>query len=293
MTAPSTSPSAGPTAGPSAGSPNTPGQDPIGSGDADLAEQVPAPANVVGEWTRFGTWMRSPALPDMSRDHGSAALATTRILLLDLAIMMVLIAALAAASAAGFELPENVNNSLEPDVWAILLVVVLAPLMEELIFRSWLAGHPPVMAAVAVCLVGFGGGALVATLIDPEGTMPALMIIGPAIALIAAPASAVLLLKKPVPHLYTRMFPVFFWLSSLAFAMVHLTNYTELSWSMLVIILPLVLPQLVLGTMLSYLRVHHGLIPAIALHAAHNGILFSLAMLGKLAADAAPAAGAG
>ncbi|MEO1731635.1 MAG: CPBP family glutamic-type intramembrane protease [Pseudomonadota bacterium] len=257
------------------------------SDDLDIAQSAPAPANVVEEWKRFGAFMRSPALPTGTQARGSAVLATLRILLLDLSVMAILIAALGAASAAGFELPENVNNSLGPNLFAVVLVVVLAPLMEELFFRSWLAGHPPIMAAIAICVVGFGGGALVATLIDPEGTMPALLIIGPAIALVAAPVSAVVLLKKPVPGFYKRLFPVFFWLSSLAFAMVHLANYTE---GALWILLPLILPQLVLGTMLGYIRVHHGLIAAIAMHAMHNGLLFSLALLGKLAEDAGSAA---
>ena len=110
------------------------------------------------------------------------------------------------------------------------------------------------------------------------------MIIGPAIAIIAAPIAAIILLKKPVPRLFSRGFPVFFWLSSIAFALVHLANYTE---GALWILLPLVVPQLVLSTMLGYVRVHYGLLFAMALHALHNGILFSLAMLGKAAGGTA------
>ena len=43
--------------------------------------------------------------------------------------------------------------------------------------------------------------------------------------------------------------------------------------------LPLVLPQLVTGTMLGYLRVHYGLWASIMLHALNNGAFISLVLL--------------
>ena len=198
--------------------------------------------------------------------------------MLDLAVMLVLIAMLSMAGAFGFELPANVNNSLEPGLATIALIVLVAPIMEEFVFRSWLTGHPSIIAVVAICLLAFGAIPFAAADMEPSALRNVLLLGGPAAGLLTAPTAAYLLLKRPVPSLFSQGFPAFFWLSTAGFALVHLLNYTEGS---LAILLPLVLPQFVLGTMLGYLRVHYGLIPAIALHAVHNGILFSLAILGK------------
>ncbi|MEL6485771.1 MAG: hypothetical protein AAFQ13_01315, partial [Pseudomonadota bacterium] len=128
---------------------------------------------------------------------------------------------------------------------------------------------------------GFGAVPYGVSQMDPEQSMPLLLAIGPLVAMVAAPLAAYALLSRPVPRWFIAGFPVFFWLSTLGFALVHLANYTDASWAMLGILLPLILPQFALGTMLGYLRVHYGLAPAIALHASHNAVLFGLAMLGK------------
>ena len=75
---------------------------------------------------------------------------------------------------------------------------------------------------------------------------------------------------------FSKTFPFFFWFSTLAFALVHLWNFEEGS---LAVLLPLVLPQFILGSMLGYIRVRFALWAAILLHAAHNATALSLAAL--------------
>lgn len=92
---------------------------------------------------------------------------------------------------------------------------------------------------------------------------------------------ALILLRHRGPMAwFERLFPGFFWLATLSFALVHLANFDEGS---LAILLPLVLPQFILGTMLGYVRVRIGLWAAILLHAAHNATAVSLAALSTLA----------
>ncbi|MEM6858909.1 MAG: CPBP family glutamic-type intramembrane protease [Pseudomonadota bacterium] len=243
----------------------------------DLAP-VPPPATMLGEWGRFGGFLKRPYLPDARGRELGKLRAVGRMLALDMIVMVVLLTLIGAASAFGFELPDNVNNELGLTFGAIVLVVVIAPVLEELIFRSWLTGRPAVMAAVAVSVIGFGAVPYGFSQMDPEQSIPLLLAVGPLVAMVAAPLSAYLLLSRPMPRWFIAGFPVFYWLSCAGFALVHLANYTEGS---LVFLLPLVLPQLALGTMLGYLRVHYGLAPAIALHASHNALLFWLAILGK------------
>ena len=241
-------------------------------------ETVPPPATLLEEWSRFGGFLKRPHLPDARGHEPGKARAVGRLLALDMIVMVVLLTLIGVVSAFGFELPDNVNNELGLSVGAIVLVVVVAPVLEELIFRSWLTVRPAVMAAVAVSVIGFGAVPYGVSQMDPEQSMPLLLAIGPLVAMVAAPLAAYSLLRRPVPRWFIAGFPVFFWLSTLGFALVHLANYTEGS---LVFRLPLVLPQFALGTMLGYLRVHYGLAPAIALHASHNALLFGLAILGK------------
>lgn len=248
-----------------------------------FGDRVPAasPATARAEWSRYLNFLRRPSLVRMDED-GNGARAVGRMLALDLAVMLALIGGLSLAALGGFELPNNVNNSLEPGLGAIALVVLAAPLLEELAFRSWLRGHPAVIAVVGIVIVGFGAFPALALAMEEGLARQVALIGGPGLAILAMPFAAYFLRNRPAPALFRRLFPVLFWFSAIGFALIHLGNYTEGS---LAILLPLVLPQFALGTMLGYLRVHYGLAHAIALHAAHNAILFSLAMAGGLGGE--------
>ena len=252
-----------------------------GSGGAALA----LPTSAVDQWRAYGRFVRQPFLPDagaMNTGAKPTARAVGRLLGLDMMFMLAFIGLVGLAAAFGFEMPDNVNNNLEPGIGMFLMIALLVPIAEELVFRSWLSGRPPVIAAVLFFVVGLGsliwGGSMVQASGGAGSSLGTfLSIMGPALAIIGAPLCAALLLKKPVPAVFARRFAIFYWFSVVSFALVHLANYTE---GTLVVLLPLVLPQFVLGTMLGYLRVHHGLIAAIALHAAHNAILIGFVMLG-------------
>jgi hypothetical protein len=76
---------------------------------------------------------------------------------------------------------------------------------------------------------------------------------------------------------FRRHFRWFYFLSTLAFASVHLTNFTE---GNALILLPLTLPQLLLGLILGYARVQFGLWADVLLHAAHNSLFVGLLLVG-------------
>lgn len=73
-------------------------------------------------------------------------------------------------------------------------------------------------------------------------------------------------------------FPVVFYLSCIAFGLVHLGNFenasTLLPWAPF-----LVAPQILMGFFLGFLRVKLGLGYAILMHMGHNGLLFMLLSL--------------
>ena len=75
--------------------------------------------------------------------------------------------------------------------------------------------------------------------------------------------------------------PALFWLSTLGFSLVHLTNFPA---DQLATALPLVLPQFVTGTILGYARVHYGLWASVLLHMLHNGAIIALVLAASSAA---------
>lgn len=74
-------------------------------------------------------------------------------------------------------------------------------------------------------------------------------------------------------------FKMLFWVFTIVFAAVHFTNFAT---TVPVYLAPiLVLPQLVLGTMLGYIRVGWGTRYSMLFHAIHNGIPITLLLLGS------------
>lgn len=247
--------------------------------EAQFADGAPlALPDAQSEWKRLARFLKRPALPPAQLSPGDAARGTGRILILDLALMAVLIAALLSATALGIELPENLNSTLELNLETFILIALVAPIGEEIAFRSWLSGRPGHVLAIAILVAG---GAAAAFLIEPQ---PAIASLAGIAALLGAVIAVAMMRGRPPIGWFSRLFPLFFWLSTIGFALIHLLNYTE---GALIVLLLLIVPQFLLGAMLGYVRVHFGLIAAIALHAAHNFLLFSLAAIGGQAGTGA------
>lgn len=239
-------------------------------GDVSVAQAQSAPAaSIADEWRRFGTFLKRPNL-DVSIQNRGAFTVLLRIYALDMAIMAVLIGLASALVAIGIDIPETALADMEITWQIVLLVVIGAPVMEELAFRGWLSGKPGPFNALLALAVGASGFILTHA---AEPALGALFVVA---ALIGAGLALVLLRNAGPMGWFARAFPALFWFSTLAFALVHLANFDEGS---LAVLLPLVLPQFVLGMMLGYVRVRFALWAAIVLHAAHNATAISIAAL--------------
>ncbi len=236
------------------------------------AQAVVAAPTTAGEWRRFGAFLKRPTLDD-SGQAAQPIKVLLRIYALDMAIMLVLISCAAIAIALGVELPETALAGMEFTPMLIALVVIGAPVMEELIFRSWLSGKPAQVLAWFAVVLAFGA----VSIFGNEGTVPPwpFLLAG----LLGVVLSLALLWRKPAWGWFAEAFPVFFWLSVLSFALVHLANFEEGG----AVLFALVLPQFVLGTMLGYVRTRIGLWAAIALHAAHNATALTIASMAMTA----------
>jgi len=96
-------------------------------------------------------------------------------------------------------------------------------------------------------------------------------IIGPIIEelLFRAPMT---LLKKPI------LFKYGFYLFTILFGFVHITNY-EITTNVLLFSPLLILPQLLVGFYFGYIRIKFGLIWSIFLHGAYNGALYLMSFI--------------
>lgn len=250
----------------------------VHSGAESLASGVPVPApDIRSQWRKLGAFLKRPSLPGAQIKNGTVRV-LARIFAIDLVAMLVLVVAAAIAVAAGIYIPETGLAGIEFTPVVILMVVIAAPVFEELLFRGWLSGKPGHVLALLL-LIGGAAGFWFVHRVNPALGF-GLMIAGG----VGALACVVFLRKRGAMPWFAAVFPVFFWLSATIFALVHILNFDRSgSLGSQLILLPLVLPQFILGMLCGYVRVQIGLWGAMLLHAAHNAFALSLAALSMLA----------
>ncbi|WP_169053607.1 CPBP family glutamic-type intramembrane protease [Alteraurantiacibacter aquimixticola] len=197
------------------------------------------------------------------------------LLALDMAVALGAQTVLWGAEFAGYEPPEPYESDLS--VWEDLLqLVILAPILEEAIFRGWLSGKGSALKLGLRCIVGVAimllGDVVLVGRVD-ETMAFAVWLAG----LIILFASLVLWLlnrkrESSVPDWFSRNYRLLVWGSALAFGLSHLVNYEG---QIEVIDAILVLSQTVGGLILAYTRTRLGLAAAIAQHAMFNALVFA------------------
>ena len=187
--------------------------------------------------------------------------------------------------ALGGSMPEHANEALlENPARMVLVGIVLAPLIEELVFRSWLGARRasvwglPVLAAMLTVL------SLSASKAGGGMAFPAGLVVGFLATAVVVRARS--MAESDVAAVRDRVFPVIFWLTAVLFALLHTTNFGDgLSGPLLLIG---VLPQLVVGLVLGYVRMRFGLASAILFHGAYNALILTLGLLTTSVAESAP-----
>lgn len=153
-----------------------------------------------------------------------------------------------------------------PREWLLPVVVLAAPVIEEMLFRGWLSGRPRALWLV-LCALAAG---IPLAMTGGNSPLAAIALIA---ALIAAPLGWFALRKRPAPDWFQRGFGVIFFGAALLFGAAHLVNFSQAS----LLALPLVAPQLWAGMTLGYLRTRHGLWAGILAHATSNGLALLVA----------------
>ena len=239
------------------------------------------PGHLTEQWADFFRFLRRPQLPEKASGFSGKALAATlRILALDILITVALILMFIVLTMLGIEPPPNIMEDLEFTPGIIALIVLAAPIGEELVFRSWLSGRPGhVLALVllAACALGVpffyglsAGGAADSTMAITIGG------VGLVVGLILAGGVLYLFRNRGPWRWFAKIFPVMLLLSAASFAFVHVFNYQGEPNALVYIF---VLPQFILGLVCAYARVNFGLWSNTLIHALHNGTAVALIMM--------------
>lgn len=166
----------------------------------------------------------------------------------------------------GFEI---VKTTYVTSRQTILLGVIIAPIVEEYIFRSLLVFH--IKNLLAFCLLTLS---LIIWLLLKKNTEIAMILF-----LILASIIFVLLLFKQrrVEKFIAQYFRYFLYFSVLSFGFTHLLNFSGRTEYILLFAPIIVGPQLLLGAILGYIRMIHGLRYSILFHIIVNSsLLFSM-----------------
>lgn len=262
-------------------------------------EPNPAPnfTDTVQDVLRF---LRHPRLPVITEDETEAQESAPapeplrlfiHLLGLSLLLGLGMVMLLGALQKAGLipELPHAMEDVMKrlPFAVVFLLAAIVMPALEEFAFRLWLV-YDPRYFLISLWLVALF---LHSTLMQVGG-----MYLGYGILAIASLITIWLLAfrdtaQKSLQSAYLYHYGWVFYGATTLFALLHLINFTPNL--QIVLLAPLlVLPQLLLGLILGYLRVRLGMIWAIALHGLYNGLILVLAYSGMQADAASPATAA-
>jgi len=241
----------------------------------DRQRWAPAPAT----WRQWARFVRRPVLPDQADTGVTGGLkAVLPLLGLDLALMALLLGAIGAAFALGFEMPEHMLGGMALTPVLVAVFVIYMPIGEEILFRGWLSGRIGHVLGTVLSIPAFVAGLMWVSPGPPGATEPDLLILFSVFAGFATLALIAIYLsrRRDAPKWFQRHFTWFYWASALGFAAVHLTNFAAAGPALL----PLVLPQLALALILGYLRVTRGLWTSMLLHMLHNGVFVAVMLAG-------------
>ncbi|MCM0000364.1 MAG: CPBP family glutamic-type intramembrane protease [Erythrobacter sp.] len=224
------------------------------------------------EAARFIVRPHYAALPLASARERTAAVLAAALFHLLLLAAVVAPLWLASRSAGVLPAPDVDPESLATSPLAFL---VIAPLLEELVFRSWLTGR---VAALRFAACGFAALALMlagVSLVPDHARM--LGWAGAAVALAGLVQWSLTRERenaRKVPPALIRHFGAIVWAQAFLFGLIHLGNYTAPASPLG---LAVVLPQVLGGLLLAYIRTRAGLKAAIAYHAGYNGLVLAAA----------------
>ncbi len=165
-------------------------------------------------------------------------------------------------------LPGNITNSFEISLQTFLYVIIVAPIMEELIFR------------LPLRISSFSFSISISILILVITKSLVCPIIGYEFYLLAIPVTFLLNAffshkKSPfakIKAFWGSHFKYIFYSFSIIFGLLHLFNFEEIFWWMIVFSPLITLPHIIMGLFLGFIRMNFSFLHALVFHATINFI---------------------
>lgn len=182
------------------------------------------------------------------------------------------------------------------ELWKILLMVaVAAPVMEELIFRfgmkkskkHWKIRISLILWVFFFLTLSVGDNTTkllvdnITNIIGVDLLLPKIILGAILIFVLVFWMLGIKSLQGFYDKILGRYFRLWFWFLTGTFALAHVSNYSDIKGLAWLVSPLLILPQLLTGTILGYLRVKFGFIWAVCFHGFFNGILAVIAFGAK------------
>jgi uncharacterized protein len=151
--------------------------------------------------------------------------------------------------------------------------VIIAPTVEETLFRLPLVNQTPHIAVALATTIILG--------ISQAQRQISFLLLMPSIPLITVLIAKVINTKpiqKVRDFFYKKHYKILFYVTALAFGSAHLINYRDIQSTDYIIPL-LVVPQMIIGVMLGYIRTQFGFKYALLFHSSYNAMLVIPALL--------------
>ena len=158
------------------------------------------------------------------------------------------------------------KNLLQFGDYVIIIVPIIGPFLEEILFRLPLSlTKTSISLSAALIMYRFTGKHLFS--FDPNEVYSYIRI---GIAIVTFTSVLFFLSYVWLEKIKERYFKYFFYLSAILFALVHISNFAPYNYNVLFLYPLFTLPQFFMGLILGYLRIRQGFFSAWVLHALIN-----------------------
>jgi membrane protease YdiL (CAAX protease family) len=147
----------------------------------------------------------------------------------------------------------------------LFIGVIIVPIVEEILFRSLLK-----FKIINIILFSSTLFTFIATAFYKSGTELAVF---PGILLLGFLSLLIIFSRNRIEYFIISRFNYFFYATILLFGLLHATNFTGNPYTILAFSFILGSPQLVLGSILGYIRMNHGLFYSILFHVIVNSTM--------------------
>lgn len=173
----------------------------------------------------------------------------------------------------GFHLV-NVLDKLPKTPKNILVVVVSGPILEESLFRSWLRFKKGSVILFLIVLFIVSALLFYHSLLPKGRLFDDIMVVAQLTVFVGLIVLLKFIGRSRIEAFIISRFKYFFYGTTIVFGLLHATNYVGNPWIILVFAPILGAPQLIVGSMLGYIRMKHGLVYSMMFHMFFNLMAF-------------------